>query len=155
MTRSFRLSPSAPAQLLLAGALALSTAFVAAPHAARADEPGQLTRALGLRTTVPEAPDFVAKSRAPVKDFIPVHSPRAKPAGKPMVKEEVAKQEKSLDAARIRQDRLAGRASAPRGKSVADEMVSSDDRPKTKAAPCALTCATAVVNTWKDPGALK
>jgi hypothetical protein len=34
-------------------------------------------------------------------------------------------------------------------------MVSSDNRAKPKAAPCALTCATAVVNTWKEPGATK
>ena len=33
--------------------------------------------------TVPEAPDFVVQTRRPVQDFIPVHTPRAKPDGKP------------------------------------------------------------------------
>lgn len=141
MTRLFCTFKTAPARWLQVGVFALATAFISAPNAALAgDEPGYLTRKLGLRTVVPDAPDFVVKSRSPTQDFIPVHTPRAKPAGQPMVKEEVAKQEKSLDSARKRQDRLAGRVSAPIGKSVADEMVAKDAKPKPKRTACGLTC---------------
>jgi hypothetical protein len=141
MTRLPGIFNTAPARWLQAGLFALAMAFISAPNAAQAsDEPSALTRALGLRTVVPAAPDFVANTRRPSQDFIPVHSPRAKPTGKPMVKEEVAKQEKSLDSARRRQDRLAGRVSAPTGKSVADAMEPKDPKPKAKPVACGLTC---------------
>jgi hypothetical protein len=104
------------------------------------DEPGVITKALGMRTSVPDAPDFIVNSRQPIADFIPVHTPRAKPPGKPMVKEDVAKQEKVLDSARVRQDRLAGRVSAPVGKSVADEMEAKGAKPKVSRQACGLTC---------------
>lgn len=143
MNLSSRIFPTAPLRLLQLGLFALVAAFFAAPGAAlAADEPGALTRALGLRTSVPDAPDFVVKSRRPTQDFIPVHAPRSAPTGKPMVKEEVAKQEKSLDSARIRQDRLAGRVSAPVGKSVSNAMESKDSRQKPKPVACGLTCPT-------------
>jgi hypothetical protein len=141
MTRLSGILKTAPAQWLQICAIVAIFALFAAPHAAiAADEPGSLTRALGIRTTVPEAPDFVVKSRRPTQDFIPVHTPRAKPDGKPMVKDEVAKQEKSLDSARIRQDRLAGRVSAPVGKSVAADMETKDAKKVAKPVACGLTC---------------
>jgi hypothetical protein len=141
MTRLPGIFKTAPARWLQVSLFALSMAFISAPDAAFAgDEPGALTRALGMRTVVPEAPEFVVKTRRPSQDFIPVHEPRAKPRGTPMVKDEVAKQEKSLDSARKRQDRLAGRVSAPIGKSVAAEMEAKDAKPKPKRAACGLTC---------------
>ncbi len=141
MTRLPGIFKTAPARSLQVGLFALAIAFFSAPDAAFAgDEPSAITRSLGLRTVVPEAPDFVVKTRHPTQDFIPVHQPRPKPTGKPMVKEEVAKQEKSLDSARKRQDRLAGRVSAPIGKSVADSMESKDAKPTPKRPACGLTC---------------
>jgi hypothetical protein len=141
MTRLPGIFKTAPARWLQVNAFALAMAFISAPEAAFAgEEPSSLTRALGLRTVVPEAPDFVVNTRRPTQDFIPVHQPRPKPTGKPMVKDEVAKQEKSLDSARKRQDRLAGRVSAPIGKSVADSMESKDAKPAPKRPACGLTC---------------
>jgi hypothetical protein len=141
MTRLPGIFKTAPVRLLQAGLFALSLALIPAPYDAFAgDEPGYLTRALGMRTVVPEAPDFVTNSRRPTQGFIPVHEPRAKPTGKPMVKEEVAKQEKSLDSARKKQDRLAGRVSAPIGKSVSESMEPKDSKAKAKGAACGLTC---------------
>lgn len=141
MTRHSGIIKTAPARLSQLCLLAISMAFLAAPNAAFAlDEPGALTKALGMRTTVPAAPDFIVNSRSKTQGFIPVHAPRAKPAGKPMVKEDVAKQEKSLDSARRKQDRLAGRVSAPTGKSVAEEMVGKDAKAAPKREACGLTC---------------
>jgi hypothetical protein len=141
MTTLSRTLKMKPARWLQASLFALAAALVLSTGAALAgEEPGALTKALGLRTTVPVAPDFIVKSRSPTQDFIPVHTPRAKPAGKPMVKDEVAKQEKALDSARIRQDRLAGRVSAPPGKSVANEMEVKDTKLKVKRQACGLTC---------------
>lgn len=141
MTRLFGIIKTGPARLSQVCLLAFSMACLAAPGAAVAgDEPGYLTRALGMRTTVPEAPDFVMKSRKPDQDFIPVHAPRPKPAGQPMAKEEVAKKEKALDSARKKQDKLAGRASAPIGKSVAEDMTSRDAKAEAKRPTCGLTC---------------
>ena len=141
MTRLPGIINKAPARWLQAGLFALAIAFISAPNAAMAgEEPSALTRSLGLRTVVPEAPDFVAKTRNPSQGFIPVHSPRAKPTGTPMVKDQVAKTEKSLDSARKRQDRLAGRVSAPIGKSVADSMEAKDAKPKAARPACGLTC---------------
>jgi hypothetical protein len=141
MTTSSGIFQTAFARGLQTGAFAVAMAFLAAPAPALAgDEPGALTRALGMRTVVPEAPDFVVNSRRPTQDFIPVHGPRPKPSGAPMVKNEVARQEQALDSARIRQDRLAGRVSAPRGKSVADEMEAKNVKPKPARQACGLTC---------------
>jgi len=145
MTRFSGIFQTAPVRLMQVGVFALSMVFFAAPRAAFAgDEPGFLTRALGLRTPVPEAPEFVVKTRRQTEDFIPVHTPRPKPEGKPMPKEEVSKQEKALDSARLRQDRVAGRESAPVGKSVADGLDAKDPKAKAKAnanrAACGLTC---------------
>ena len=141
MTRFSGTLKTKPARWLQSGLFAFVTAAVAVTGSARAaDEPSALIKLLGMRTSVPEAPDFIVKSRQPKADFIPVHTPRAKPPGTPMVKEDVAKQEKALDSARLRQDRLAGRASAPVGKSVAAQMAAKDAKPKPKAQTCGLTC---------------
>jgi hypothetical protein len=141
MTRFSGTLKTMPARWLQAGLFAVAIAALAAVGSAHAgDEPGAITKALGMRTSVPEAPDFIVNSRQPIPDFIPVHTPRAKPPGKPMVKEDVAKQEKALDSARLRQDRLAGRVSAPVGKSVADEMDGKDAKPKARRQACGLTC---------------
>ncbi len=141
MTRLSGILKTKPAHWLQAVLFASAMAACAGVGSARAgDEPGVIMKALGMRTSVPAAPDFIVNSRQPAPDFIPVHTPRAKPAGKPMVKEDVAKQEQSLDSARRRQDRLAGRAAAPVGKSVADEMSSKDAKPAVKRPACGLTC---------------
>lgn len=107
---------------LVAGAAACAC-VAAAPAMAQSEEPGQLTRALGLRTVVPPAPDFVARTRPRTMDYIPVGSPRSVPTGRPMSADQVRAEEKSLDAARQRHDRAAGRKPAPKADtSVADGM---------------------------------
>lgn len=140
MTISFCILRKAPAPRLRTCALALSVLCLASPAAFAGDEPGALTQALGLRTTVPQAPEFIVKTRPKTEEFIPVHAPRNKPGGKPMTKDEVSRQEKSLDAARSRHDRLARRGAAEPEKSVADEMDPKAPQPRAKRPPCGLTC---------------
>ncbi len=126
-------------------ALALVAAVVAASLAtlapARADDgPGWLTKALGLRTEAPVAPEFVQKTRPKTTNYVPVHTPRVAPPSKPMTKEQVAAQEKSLDSSRRQHDRIAGRAGAKPEKSVADGLDARKDKTKANES-CGLTCA--------------
>ncbi len=126
---------------MLALALALAAGFAADMGQARADDsPGWLTKLLGLRTDTPVAPDFVQKTRPKSSDFVPVHTPRVGPTSRPMSKEQVQAQEKSLDSSRRQHDQIAGRAVAAPEKSVAEGM---DARKKQKKVPeaCGLTCA--------------
>ncbi|MDB5651585.1 MAG: hypothetical protein JWL62_3105 [Hyphomicrobiales bacterium] len=120
---------------------------------AQSDEPGSVSRVLKLRTVPPPAPDFVVRTRPPETslNYIPTGAPRPMPAGKPLTPDEIRAKEAELDGLRSRQDRIAGRRSAPRAeRSAAD----GGKPPKKAAAPlrCVLTCpdpATAPVK----PGA--
>jgi|LauGreDrversion4_2_1035121.scaffolds.fasta_scaffold283156_2 hypothetical protein len=106
-----------------------------------AEEPGAVTKALGLRTHVKQSPpDFVTRSRPQSYDFIPVHEPRKLPAGKTMSKAEVESQEKGLDAARRQHDKATGRRTGPStDRSVAEGMGDPKAKPKKPDA-CGLTC---------------
>lgn len=125
--------------------LAVLGGFFLALTPARADErpadgPSWLTKALGLRTDTPVSPEFVQKTRPQKTDFIPVHTPRVSPPTKPMSKEQVTAQEKSLESSRRQHDRIAGRAGAKPEKSVADGLDERKDKTKATES-CGLTCA--------------
>ena len=123
-------------------ALALATAFGAGLSPAQAaDEPGWLTKALGLRTETPVSPPFVQQTRPAKTDYVPVHTPRVGPTSKPMTKEQVAAQERSLDSSRRAHDKIAGRRGAAPEKSVAEGLEQGANRNR-KPEPCVgLTCA--------------
>ncbi len=127
---------------VLALALALATAFCGALSPARADdEPGWLTKALGLRTETPVSPPFVQQTRPTKTDYVPVHTPRVGPTSKPMSKDQVVSQERSLESSRRAHDKIAGRRNAAPEKSVADGLEQGANR-KTKTDECVgLTCA--------------
>ena len=105
------------------------------------DEPGPVSRALKLRTSVPPAPDFVVKTRPPADSmkFVPAHAPRVAPPSTPMTPAQIRAKERELDSLRAQQDRVAGRASTPPApRSVADGGAQKRRPP----APirCVLTC---------------
>ena len=131
---------------VLARAMVLATvlvmAFGAALTPARAeDEPGWLTKALGLRTETPVSPPFVQQTRPAKTDYVPVHTPRVGPASKPMTKDQVAAQEKSLDSSRRDHDKIAGRRAAAPEKSVAEGLEQGGNRNRKPEACTGLTCA--------------
>lgn len=132
--QSARLPAKALAVAVLLGGLGLGGALAA-------EEPGAITKALGLRTHVTQTPpDFVTRSRPQSYDFIPVHEPRKQPAGKTMSKSEVESQEKGLDAARRAHDKAAGRRTGPgTDRSVSEGMADRKAKPKKQEA-CGLTC---------------
>lgn len=110
-------------------------------QAAPREEPGPIARALKLRTSVPPAPDFVARTRPPADSmkFIPAHARRVAPPSTPMTPDQIRAKERELDGLRAKQDRLAGRASPPAApRSVADGGAQKRRPP----APirCVLTC---------------
>lgn len=140
MTSSICTSRNARAQSLRISMVALSIFVAGATAAGAADEPGALTKALGLRTSVPAAPEFVVKTRRETNEFIPVHAPRKKPEGKPMAQDEVRKREQALDSARKRHDRLAGRNGAAPEASIADELEPKARRERGRTQACGLTC---------------
>ena len=130
-----------PGLRALALALALAAGFASAVGQARAEDgPGWLTKVLGLRTETPVSPEFVQKTRPKSVDYVPVHTPRVGPPSKPMSKEQVATQEKSLDSSRRQHDRIAGRAGSTPEKSVAEGLDARKERTKAPEA-CGLTCA--------------
>jgi hypothetical protein len=127
---------------VLALALALALAFGGTLSSARADdEPSWLTKALGLRTETPVSPPFVQQTRPSKTDYVPVHTPRVGPTSKPMTKDQVVSQERSLESSRRAHDKIAGRSNAAPPKSVADGLEQGADR-KPKTQDCTgLTCA--------------
>lgn len=75
-------------------------------------DPAQM---LHQKTTLPPAAGFVQSSR-PKDDqlgYIPLGGPRPEPATKVMTPEQVKAMERELDDLRFKQDKLAGRKSAP------------------------------------------
>jgi len=147
MNSSLRVFVQAPTRPILWLAAVCLFAQIGGLSPVAASEPGAITKALGLRTTVPAAPDFVSKSRPKDLKFVPVHEPRIAPPGKPMAKEQVEKQERSLDAARRQHDRVAGRRSGPAPeRSVADGMSERTAKPKAREG-CGLTCDNPALQT--------
>ncbi len=127
---------------VLALALGLAMAFGGAINQARAeDEPGWLMKALGLRTETPVSPPFVQKTRPAKADFVPVHTPRVGPTSKPMTKEQVVSQEKSLESSRRSHDKIAGRRGTAPEKSVAEGLEQGADRKRKPEECVGLTCA--------------
>lgn len=127
---------------VLALALALAMGFGGALSPARADdEPGWLTKALGLRTQTPVSPPFVQKTRPAKADYVPVHTPRVGPTSKPMTKEQVVSQERSLESSRRAHDKIAGRRGAAPEKSVAEGLDQGAGRNRKPEECSGLTCA--------------
>jgi len=127
---------------VLALALALTMAFGSTVAPAYADDqPGWLTKALGLRTQTPVSPPFVQQTRPTQTDYLPVHTPRVGPTSKPMTKDQVVSEERSLETSRHAHDKIAGRRNAAPEKSVADGLEQGANR-KPKTQDCTgLTCA--------------
>ncbi len=127
---------------VLALAVALAMGFGGALSPARADDqPGWLMKALGLRTETPVSPPFVQKTRPDKADYVPVHTPRVGPTSKPMSKEQVVSQEKSLESSRRAHDKIAGRRGAAPEKSVADGLDQGAGRNRKPEECVGLTCA--------------
>jgi hypothetical protein len=126
----------------LALALALGAGCVAGAMPALADDqPGWLTKMLGLRTETPVSPEFVQKTRAPKTDYVPVHTPRVGPDSRPMSRDQVVAQEKSLDSSRSVHDKIAGRSVTKAEKSVADGPVDRKKKDNKQQDCGVLTCA--------------
>ena len=127
---------------VLALALTLAMAFGSTLSPARADdEPGWLSKALGLRTETPVSPPFVQKTRPAKGDYVPVHTPRVGPTSKPMSKDQVVAQERSLEASRRAHDKIAGRRGAAPEKTVADGLDQGANRNRKPESCVGLTCA--------------
>ena len=123
-------------------ALALALGFGGSVNPAQAeDEPGWLSKALGLRTETPVSPAFVQKTRPSKTDYVPVHTPRVGPTSKPMSKDQVTAQEKSLDSSRRAHDKIAGRRGAAPQKSVAEGLEQGANRNRKPEECVGLTCA--------------
>jgi hypothetical protein len=123
-------------------ALGLATVFIALSGPARADEgPGWLTKVLGLRTDAPVSPAFVQKTRPAKSDYVPVHTPRIGPQSRPMSRDQVVAQEKSLDSSLNTHNKIVGRAGTKTGKSVADGPADQKQRGKKLDSCEGLTCA--------------
>jgi len=128
--------------LALGLVLGLFLACTTSLGSARADDqPGWFTKALGLRTETPVSPPFVQQTRPAKADYVPVHTPRVGPKSQPMNKDQVANQEKSLEASRRTHDKIAERRSATNAKSVSDSMDQNAGRKRKPDACVGLTCA--------------
>ena len=135
----------------------LSALMLAGCAQTGSDEPSSLSRTLKIRTSVPAAPDFVARTRPSTESvgFIPVHARRVEPPGRPLTPDEIRAKERELDSLRAQQDGIAGRPSPPpAARSVADGGAQKRRPP----APirCVLTCpdpATVATgaNAWAQP----
>jgi hypothetical protein len=131
--------------LLLSGGLAPVSAVA---QDANADGLAGLAKTLHQKTDVPEASDFVKKSRAkaPQNGFIPVHSPRSQPKGKPMSGDQIRAREAELQQVLTRNAALADKKPALlKGQSAAGAKggTKSGAKGATKtppAPPCVLTC---------------
>ena len=122
--------------------LGLALAVCGTLSPARADDgPSWLTKALGLRTETPVSPPFVQKTRPAKADYVPVHTPRIGPKSKPMTKDQVVAQEKSLDSSLRVHDKIVGRQSVTPVKSVADGLEQGANRKKKTEECVGLTCA--------------
>jgi len=127
---------------VLALTFALAMVFGGALSPALADdEPGWLAKLLHLRTETPVSPPFVQKTRPAASDYLPVHTPRVGPTSKPMTKEQVASQERSLEASRRAHDKIAGRRTGAPDKSVAESMGPGGNRKRIPEPCVGLTCA--------------
>ncbi len=140
MTSSTRSIPRLAGRFTLLLAAFVAVLAFGQPVLAAGEEPGAVTRVLGLRTQVPDAPDFVSRTRPKTYEYVPVGGARNAPKGKVLTADEIRAQEKALDSALVRQDRIAGRKSAPK----AERSVADGGQQKKKAAAeqaCGLTCA--------------
>lgn len=118
--------------------LALAPAFA---HAQTASDPvASIAKTLHQRTDPPAPEDFVRRSRPKSElGYVPVNGPRPQPRGKALKRDQIMAEEAELQAARARQDRIAGRRPSGGGarSAAGDPYV-----PKTKKLPpkCLLTC---------------
>jgi hypothetical protein len=95
--------------LLFAGLSPACAQGVALPQVEQDGPLGALARQTGYRSKPVEAADFVRESRPAEMNYIPVHSKRPDAPGKLLTADELAAQERELDALKVNHDAIAKR----------------------------------------------
>lgn len=135
--------------VVCAGFPAVASAQNDVEQARKPDPFRDVSRSLKMRTTVPDAPDWVTRTRKPDSElnFIPTGAAGRREPAPLLTPDRLRQIEKDLDAARANHDRIGARTAAPPPR----RSVAMDPIAKKKRAPrpCVLTCASPIGSTKK------